>query len=562
MDPTSLDVGGQPGARRIGLTIPVVGLIIGMTAAVLAVAWFAARAQDRQAVNAMRHTVRSVIESNRRELGGWVSDYAYWDSFVENVVLTPDPIWIEDNIGRYAQENLDVDVTLVVDGSNEPYVVSMTEEADLGPSLTPLPASLVGLARSARQAAGPVDQRPSPQGAYVLIDTRVFIAVASVAKWEAETALPVRKGGPVVLLYLREIDQVMLAEFANDYMVQNLSLVVGEHEVADGLALFGPDGELVAELVWQSPSPGTAFFRTLAVPMLAVVLIAAFSLAWIIRRIRATVDQILAAHQALNERTEALRLARDEADRANRAKTEFLAQMSHDLRTPLNAILGFSEVIALQTFGSDPAAAERYRGYARQIHTGGDQLRTLIDSILDVARLDAGSYDLHRETLSLDSEIAACLSLMGTAFESKALTVKAPPTGLSVTVDQGALGQILMNLVGNAAKYTDAGGAITVAGDSCELGTVIIVSDTGRGMSEADMARAFDLFTRGGSILGVAGAEGSGLGLSIVKRLVDLHGGSVRLESELGVGTTVTVLLPHSPEPAGEATTPVIATGN
>lgn len=151
---------------------------------------------------------------------------------------------------------------------------------------------------------------------------------------------------------------------------------------------------------------------------------------------------------------------------------------------------------------------------------------------------------------------------MGTAFESKALTVKAPPTGLSVTVDQGALGQILMNLVGNAAKYTDAGGAITVAGDSCELGTVIIVSDTGRGMSEADIAKAFDLFTRGGSILGVAGAEGSGLGLSIVKRLVDLHGGSVRLESELGVGTTVTVLLPHSPEPAGEATTPVIATGN
>ena len=273
MDPTSLDVGGQPGARRIGLTIPVVGLIIGMTAAVLAVAWFAARAQDRQAVNAMRHTVRSVIESNRRELGGWVSDYAYWDSFVENVVLTPDPIWIEDNIGRYAQENLDVDVTLVVDGSNEPYVVSMTEEEDLGPWLTPLPASLVGLARSARQAAGPVDQRPSPQGAYVLIDSRVFIAAATVAKWEAETALPVRKGGPVVLLYLREIDQVMLAEFANDYMVQNLSLVVGEHEVADGLALFGPDGELVAELVWQSPSPGTAFFRTLAVPMLAVVLI-------------------------------------------------------------------------------------------------------------------------------------------------------------------------------------------------------------------------------------------------------------------------------------------------
>ncbi|MEQ8586068.1 MAG: ATP-binding protein [Thalassobaculaceae bacterium] len=524
-------------ARRIGLTIPVVGLISGLVLAVFAVAWFAAQAQDRQAMDAMRHTVRSVVEANRNELGGWVSDYAYWDSFIENVVLAPDPTWIQGNIGVYAHENLDVDITLVVNGSNEPYVVSVSEDLSLAEPLLELPAAMVALVLAARREAGPVDQRPPPQETFIRLHDRIFIAAAAVAKWEEEAALPTRRGGPVVLVYLREINDERLAVFARDYMVRDLALAGPGAESVGGLALRGLDAQTVAHLVWQNPTPGTEFLRSLSVPMVVIVLIAGASLAWIIGRIRATVGQILTAH-------EALRIARDEADRANRAKTEFLAQMSHDLRTPLNAILGFSEVIALQTFGSDAAAADRYRDYARQIHRGGDHLRTLIDSILDVARLDAGRYELRPETLSLDAEIATCLSLLGRMLESKSITVHAPSTGLSLTGDQGALEQILLNLVGNAAKYTDVGGTIAIEAQRIHQGTSIVIRDTGRGMSDEDVARAFELFTRGGETLGMAGAEGSGLGLSIVKRLVNLHGGTVRLESRLGTGTTVSVFLP------------------
>lgn len=342
------------GAHRLGLTIPVVGLISGLVLAVFAVAWFAAQAQDRQAMDAMRHTVRSVVEANRAELGGWVSDYAYWDSFVEYVVVTPDPDWIEGNIGSYAHENLDVDITLVVDGSNDPYMVSVSKDLILSEPLLGLPTAVADLVLAARQDTGPVDQRPPPQETFLRLDERFFIAAAAVAKWEEEAPLPTRRGGPVVLVYLREINDARLAAFSSDYMVRDLALAEPGEEAVDGLALDGLDSRTVGYLVWRSPTPGTEFLRSLAVPMVIIVLIAGVTLAWIIGRIRATVGQILTAH-------EALRIARDEADRANRAKTEFLAQMSHDLRTPLNAILGFSEVIALQTFGSDAAAADRYR---------------------------------------------------------------------------------------------------------------------------------------------------------------------------------------------------------
>lgn len=490
-------------------------------------------------MDAMRHTIQSVLDANRAELGGWVSDYAYWDAFVDKVVIEPDPVWIEGNIGGYAHENLDVDVALLVDGSNEPYVVSTSEGLSLADPLSKLPDALAPLVFAARQDTGPVDKRPPPQETFLRLDDRVFIAAAAVAKWEAEDALPVRNGGPVVLVYLREINGARLAAFSRDYMVRELALARPGEEEGDGLALRNLDSQIVAYLVWQSPTPGTEFLRSLAVPMVVIVLVAAGMLVWIIGRIRATVGQILNAH-------EALLVARDEADRANRAKTEFLAQMSHDLRTPLNAILGFSEVIALQTFGSDAAASDRYRDYARQIHRGGDHLRTLIDSILDVARLDAGRYELRLETLSLDKMIATCLSLLSTTLEAKKIAVEAPPTGLSFVGDRGAIEQILLNLVGNAAKYTDPGGTVAIEAQSLQQGLSIVIRDTGRGMSDEDLDKAFELFTRGGGTLGPASSEGSGLGLSIVKRLVTLHGGSISLESQVGVGTTVTVLLPNA----------------
>ncbi|MDF1794109.1 MAG: ATP-binding protein [Thalassobaculaceae bacterium] len=545
----SMNNSNAPAALRWGLLLPVIGLVLGLVIAVFAVAWVAADAQDRQADNAMRHTVSSVISGNRHELGGWASDYAYWDEFVEKAVVEPDPIWIDDNVGLYAQENLNVDVTLLVDGSNEPYVVSISEDLSLKEPLVQLPVGLVSLIQSARQNSGPIDKRPAAQEGYVRIGGHVFMAAAAVARRENDNALPVRMGGPVVLVYLRRIDDEMLAEFADDYMIRDLEIVDPTPDRPTGLKLLGLEDEVVAQLVWVNARPGTKFLQDLTVPMLIILVIAAVLVAWIITRVRAAVVQFMAAHEVLNRQAEALRLARDDADRANRAKTEFLAQMSHDLRTPLNAILGFSEVIALQSFGSDAAAADRYRDYARQIHAGGDHLRSLIDSILDVARLDAGRYELHTEPVDLDGAVGTCLSLLHDMVTAKALTVTAPPSDLTVRMDHGALEQILINLIGNAVKYTEPGGTITIAAERTPDGVAVSVRDTGRGMSKSDVDTAFELFTRGAGGMGADTEEGAGIGLSIVKRLVDLHEGRVWIDSARGDGTTVTFVLPDSSTP-------------
>ena len=528
---------------RFGLLLPVIVLIGGLVAAVFAVAWLAARAQDRQAVDGTRHTLRSVVDGNHSELGGWASDYAYWDDFVENAVLTPNGVWIDSNIGVYAQENLGIDITFLIDGSIEPYVVSLAEDLTVDGSLLELPAELVALVWAARDNPGDWDKRSVSQETYVRYGDKVFMAAAAVAKWEDRTELPERNGGPVVLLFLRLIDEDMLSTFAHDYRIDGLRLVTAPGEAGDTLDLTALDDSTIAQLSWRSPTPGTKFLQELLMPMAAILCAALVSLGWIVMRVRSVFSQFMAAHVALNQRTEALSIARDRADKANRAKTEFLAQMSHDLRTPLNAILGFSEVIALQTFGSDAAAAERYRDYARQIHTGGDHLRSLIDSILDVARLDSGRYELHRQTVALDEAIETCLVLLKGTLEEKALSVTAPISRLTVWADPNALEQILLNLVGNAAKYTPAGGAISIEASRRPDMVALTVRDTGRGMSPEEVDSAFELFTRGAT--GVAGAsEGAGLGLSIVKRLIDLHGGAVEIESTLGQGTRVTFVLP------------------
>lgn len=529
--------------RRVGLLLPVVSLMTALTVALVTVAWMAADAQDRLALASMRHTLGSVFSSNHRELGNWASDYVYWDEFVEKAVLDVDPVWIDDNVGTYAHENQHVDITLLVDGGMDVYMISRAEGLDLDARLEPLTTDLETLVRQARDRVGDFDALPEAAMAYVRLSGRVFMAAAATSKWENALSLPERNRGPVVLVYLREIDPEILATFGADYMIDGLMLIDDLSAREDAVPLTAPDGRVIAQVTWMSAHPGTRFLQELILPLAAVLLVAVVLVVVIFVRVRRAVHELVDAHAALNQRSEALRAARDEADRANRAKTEFLAQMSHDLRTPLNAILGFSEVIALQTFGSSAVAADRYRDYARQIHAGGDHLRSLIDSILDVARLDVGLYKLNTETVLLDDVVAASLAMLRDRLEAMAFTVVAPPTALRLKADRGAVEQVLINLVSNAIKYSDVGGRISVTARQVGGMVEVAVIDTGRGMSEEDVESAFELFTRGGEGAGLA-TEGTGIGLSIVKRLVELHGGTARIASTLGDGTTVTVTLP------------------
>jgi len=234
------------------------------------------------------------------------------------------------------------------------------------------------------------------------------------------------------------------------------------------------------------------------------------------------------------------------ANEASRAKSNFLALMSHELRTPLNAIIGFSEVLGEEMFGL--LGNDRYREYAHDIHGAGCHLLALINDILDISKAEAGKFDLNCENVSPLELIAECLKLMrGRAMEAKlSLTQEAGGPVPGLLADRLRLKQILLNLLSNAVKFTPPGGAIRVGVEMDKEGRVVIaISDTGIGIA-ADMIQvALEPFRQISSPF-ARKAEGTGLGLSLAKALMESHGGQLQLDSTLNCGTTARLVFPLS----------------
>jgi two-component system, cell cycle sensor histidine kinase PleC len=234
---------------------------------------------------------------------------------------------------------------------------------------------------------------------------------------------------------------------------------------------------------------------------------------------------------------------REQAEAANRAKSQFLANMSHELRTPLNAILGFSEIIASRIFDKD---AERTVEYASLIHSSGKHLLALINDILDLAKIEAGRWQLQERELSLQAVATDALQQLTWRAQNDHIILEnaIDPRLEPVYADERAIKQILLNLLTNAVKFTPENGTVRVfARRQADGGMLVGVSDTGIGIAAEDQAKVFDSFGQGKHDVAIAD-KGTGLGLTIVKGLAEAHGGSVSLESEVGVGTTVTLRLP------------------
>jgi two-component system cell cycle sensor histidine kinase PleC len=235
--------------------------------------------------------------------------------------------------------------------------------------------------------------------------------------------------------------------------------------------------------------------------------------------------------------------ARERAEAASRAKSTFLANMSHELRTPLNAILGFSEIIKTRAFGN---SIEQYSEYGNYIHGSGQHLLTLINDILDLAKIEAGRMTLREEELDIVRLVEDCVEMMNVKAQQAGvkLTVEAESGFPLVFADERALRQIVVNLLSNSIKFTQQGGIVTVfARRMADERPSFGVTDTGIGIAPEDHRRVFESFGQGRHDA-VQADKSTGLGLPIVKGLTEAHGGSVLLESTPGVGTTVTILMP------------------
>jgi two-component system cell cycle sensor histidine kinase PleC len=237
--------------------------------------------------------------------------------------------------------------------------------------------------------------------------------------------------------------------------------------------------------------------------------------------------------------------AAQRAEAASRAKSQFLANMSHELRTPLNAILGFSEMIQSGHFTTQSGKHSEYAGL---IHRSGHHLLALINDILDLAKIEAGGLRLHETDVDLTRLVAGSVALVAAKGAVAGISLKTEIAAdlPLVLADERALTQVLLNLLSNALKFTSPGGQVTAFARLEPDGAMAFgVCDTGIGIAEEDHAKVFEHFGQGRHDV-VTADKGTGLGLPIVKGLAAAHGGRVALESRVGEGTMVTVVLPTS----------------
>lgn len=252
------------------------------------------------------------------------------------------------------------------------------------------------------------------------------------------------------------------------------------------------------------------------------------------------------------EEERALIAAKEAAESANRAKSQFLANMSHELRTPLNAIIGFSEMMTRRQLG--PLGNKRYEQYAADICDSGKHLLDVINDVLDVAKIEASEMNLYETPLNLERLAHRCLDLLKMIANSKGVTVSidANQAMPKVLADKRKVKQIVINLLSNAIKFTPKGGTVTVRVAIGRNGEpMVVVADTGIGIPSERLPHIGQPFVQ------VEGGlnrrfEGTGLGLALSKALVELHGGTLTVESEVGHGTTVTVRLPPNRVIEGE----------
>jgi signal transduction histidine kinase len=259
-------------------------------------------------------------------------------------------------------------------------------------------------------------------------------------------------------------------------------------------------------------------------------------------RLRRYVTELEATKRELEQTAAELTGALDQAAASSRAKSQFLATMSHELRTPLNAVLGFAELLKLQLYG--PLGDPRYLGYAGDIHASGGHLLAVINDVLDFAKIDAGRLTLVEDEVDIPELLDSVLPMIrGAATEAGLTLSEEHEPELRLRGDRRRLKQILLNLLSNAVKFTPSGGRVKVTAERAGRDIAISVTDTGIGIDPADMPRALQAFGQIDNRLARA-YEGTGLGLPLCMQLMELHGGTLTLDSAIGRGTEVTIRFP------------------
>lgn len=498
------------------------------------------------------HLAEVSLERQRNEVGFISRDYAVWDEAAVNLNVAHNIDWANRWIGDWAYSDMGMQMSAIV-GPDDRLVFFMSDgEKTTNPDQGRLDPSLLALAKTARQAPW---LEPQPVTAFLRIDGGVMLAAATPVTPESPTPQDIDTGGRHVIIFLRLLNTELINKFSTDYLLPELNLS-DQYDVKleNALPLYDSAQTMIAALRWTPTRPGNLFMNKIA-PWLVALVLAAFGAAvaafFYRRRVLSQAQALMAL---LNKRNadmqisqQRLHAALEHEQAANAVKTNFLAFMSHELRTPLNAVIGFSEVLSTEMLG--PVGSPKYLEYSHDINAAGHHLLSLIEDVLEFAKAEAGKLRFNMTKVDLVRVARLCAAQLGPRSRASAIdvTIDAAQSAVFVFGDERRLKQILLNLLTNAIKASRRHGKVRVRIRADQAGHVTLrVVDQGVGIEKSDLERVFSPFERIGRYE-TNPSEGIGLGLPIIKRLVDAHNGSVRILSKPGLGTMLEIKLHSTP---------------
>ena len=538
--------------------LPAALILLVSGVAILAVLSTAGSAIDKVAIESAVHTARSVVSAQERGVGKFAKDYTWWDIAFQKLVMERSPAFADDNIGTYAHETLEMSTAFVLDGRNNTLHAFIEGKAVQADPLRLFVGGLEGMIERAR--AAPIDEPIAITGRLRLGDRVHVVGVSVFAPERAGNRRP--EAGPrSLLIFSRALDDTLLEWLSKDYRLSDLRAAPTDAALPEThIALEAPDGTIVGALAWTPDLPGERLLREATMGVVAAFLAMA-ALLWILLRraqrlqIRIENDarMLHERNAALMERETALREAKETLERASRSKSEFLANLSHELRTPINAIVGFSEIFEAEAYGQIGDA--RYREYSGYIHRSARHMLDLVNDTLDMSRAEVGRLDLVESDVGVGQTIETCVRMLTRLAEQAGITVTqaVEPALPQLHGDERRIRQMVLNLLSNAIKFTPSGGRVEVAARRMDDGGIVIaVADSGIGIAKDDVEKALTPFTRLESRRAHM-HDGAGIGLSLTRFLVELHGGRLAIESQVGAGTRVSLYFPATRTAAGRS---------
>jgi len=527
-------------AWSYGLTTQIrllAGLLVFSLALTLALLFWSAKSQDKIAIDSSRHLASTALSVQLGNLEKVLTDYTYWDEAYQKTVETFDPDWFDENFGAgpYLRDTFGITTSFVIGPDNRPLRhMHDSVNAEDARALNIDAHVEGGFSKLIQEARRTVDGEFLAAGGFVKMADQLYFVAVRVIHPHTEDLLAKAAITPAnahVAVFMRPLDDELLQTLAQDFRLKNLSYIA-DIDLPEGLTqpLDAPDGQQFGTLTWRIDLPSRHVLYGV-LPGLLVVIICLGLLSWYVLN-------------SLRRGQMDLWRAMQRAQSADLTKTEFLANMSHELRTPMNAIIGFSEMMRNEVFG--PLGNERYAEYNADIHDSGRHLLDIINDVLELSKVEAGKYVLRETEIALPEVIESVCRLMAPRAANKGITfdVKIAPNLPTVYADERALKQILLKLLSNAIKFTPSEGRVVVEVAHDSKGTLrLTVSDTGVGIPKEQMPLIMEPFHQ---VVGplTASDSGVGVGLPLTASLVALHGAAIRIESEVGKGTTVFVEFP------------------